>query len=125
VTIDAKGIQEGDGAIVVIECRRHTMSHISQEQMGAVAWRVIDTGAARGITISPHPLQRGAVKVAKAGRVEHVLLTPDSTRERWVAQLRDMMALGFTEKARVSIAEAIQITVRDAATGKVIEERSL
>ena len=119
--IDAKGVQESDGALVIIECRRRN-SRSSQEEVAAVAYRIFDTGAAGGIIVSPHPLQSGAVKVAKASKIEHVQLDPDSTRDRWIAKIQGVMMFGLTGTASVSVTGTLGITVRNAA-GNVIEQR--
>ena len=66
--IDAKGIREGNEAIIV-ECRRHTTEKLKQEELGGVAFRVIDIGATGGITVSPLGLQEGAEKVAAAKNI--------------------------------------------------------
>jgi hypothetical protein len=48
--IDAKGITEDDEGFVVIECRRYTTQGVSQDEMGALVFRIQDTGAERGNT---------------------------------------------------------------------------
>jgi hypothetical protein len=121
--IDAKGIRESDGALIVIEYRRYTSSGLSQEALAAIAYRVIDTGAAGGITVSPHPLQRGAERIAKVANVQHVQLDPSSTRDQWIAKIQGIMIFGHTETARISITDGFHIEMRDGA-GNVIEERS-
>jgi hypothetical protein len=50
--IDAKGIREGDGAIIIVECRRYTSSQLKQEHLGGLAYRILDTGVVGGITVS-------------------------------------------------------------------------
>jgi hypothetical protein len=91
--IDGKGVRFWDGAIVVVECRRHTTSRQSQEKMAALAWRIDDLNAAFGIIVSPFDIQEGAKLVADAGRIERVTLTPDSTKESF--------CLGFLDKLKV------------------------
>lgn len=79
-TIDAKGILDGESeAIVIIDCRRHTTSKEDQEQLGGLAYRIIDTRATGGILVSPIGFQSGAEKVAKAENIVHVELHQDST----------------------------------------------
>lgn len=43
--IDAKGIKVDGEGFVIIECRRYTTSKQSQERIGALAYKIIDTGA--------------------------------------------------------------------------------
>jgi len=121
--IDAKGIQEVDGALWIIECRRYTTSRISQERMAAVAYRIQDTGAAGGITVSPHPLQKGAAKVAKANNIEHVELDPRSTHEQWIAKIKGTMNFGVTVTERLCVRDTTDAVVRDAA-GNIVERGS-
>lgn len=120
--IDAKGVRDGDAAIVLVECRRYK-SRLSQEALAAVAYRVIDAGAAGGITVSPLPLQAGAAKVATAGKVEHVELRPESTREQWIATIGTVVHIGITETAKVTVRDSLEVTVLDGF-GNVVESRS-
>jgi Restriction endonuclease len=121
--IDAKGIQESDGALVIIECRRYTSSRLSQEDVGSIAIRIHDTGAAGGIIVSPHPLQRGAQKVSKAYNIQHVQLDPSSTRDNWIAKIQGVMTFGVTETTRLGMTDTLHAELRHAA-GNIVEERS-
>jgi len=119
--IDAKGVRDGDGSIVLVECRRYGR-RINQEAVAAVAFRIIDTGAAGGIIVSPSPLQKGATKVAKATGIKHVKLRPESTREFWIAEIEKVVHIGKTEIAKVTVSDAFEITLKDAA-GNVVDRR--
>jgi hypothetical protein len=67
--IDAKGVpKENNEAFVIIECRRLTNSKVKQEQAGGLAFRILDTGAAGGVFVTPIGLQEGAEKVAARRR---------------------------------------------------------
>lgn len=121
--IDAKGIRESDNTFLIIECRRHTKSRLSQEQVAAIAYRISDIGAAGGITVSPLPLQQGAELVAKAEKIKHVQLDPDSTYERWKAQIEETIHFGLIEKVSISFTESVSFVLRDAA-GNIIDQRS-
>jgi hypothetical protein len=48
--IDAKGVA-GDEGFFIVECRRHTTSRQSQKDLGALAFSIVDTGAAGGIIL--------------------------------------------------------------------------
>jgi hypothetical protein len=119
--IDAKGVRDGDGAIILVECRRHG-SRIHQEAVAAIAFRIQDTGAAGGIIVSPLPLQKGAKKVASATGIQHVKLRPESTREFWIAEIEKVVHIERTERAKVAVSEAFEITIKDAA-GNVVDRR--
>ena len=76
--LDAKGVAEGSGALVIVEARRRKRRP-NQEQIASLAYRIQDTGADGGIVVSPVPFQAGAAKVAAAANIQHVSLTADST----------------------------------------------
>lgn len=119
--IDAKGVRDGDGAIILIECRRHG-NRLSQEAVAAVAFRIIDTGAEGGIIVSPLPLQKGAAKVAAATGIKHVQLRPESTREFWIAEIEKVVHIEKTETAKIAVRDAFEIILRDA-DGNVVDRR--
>jgi hypothetical protein len=117
--IDAKGIQESDGALVIIECRRYISSRLSQGKVGEVAYRIYDTGAAGGIIVSPLPLQRGAKLIAKHENIQHVQLDPSSTRDQWIARIEGVMTFGQTETACISVTDTFHVEVRHAAVNVI------
>jgi hypothetical protein len=82
--IDAKGVREGDDGFLIIECRRYTTKGVTQEQMGALAYRVHDTGAAGAILVSPLDPQSGAQIVAQHEGIQHVQLSAESTTTAYV-----------------------------------------
>lgn len=98
--IDGKGVR-GDGYFV-IEARRKTSSRVKQEEMAALAYRVVDVGADGGILVSPLPLQEGAEKVARAGDIEHIRLAPGATPQDYVARFLDRIVVRKTEGLSVS-----------------------
>lgn len=77
--IDAKGVRESDGGFMIVECRRYTMSRISQEQVAGLAYRILDSAAVGGIVVSPLGFQEGAAKVAESEGIFAVTLDPTST----------------------------------------------
>jgi hypothetical protein len=82
--IDAKGVREGDGGFVIVECRRHTTKGVTQEQVGALAYRIQDTGAAGGIVVSPLDLQSGARLVAQHKGIQSVQISAESTTTAYI-----------------------------------------
>lgn len=101
-TIDAKGISSDDEALIIIECRRHTTSKEDQEQLGGLAYRIIDTGAQGGILVSPLGFQSGAQKVAQAEGIIHVELHQDSTPTEFSMRFLNQIFIGFQERCQVS-----------------------
>lgn len=93
--IDALAFREADSAPLIVECRLYKRS-LSQEAVAAVAYRIHDTGAAGGFTMSPRPLQKGAKRVADHENIRHVQLDPESSRERWLARIGDVLKAGLT-----------------------------
>ncbi|MCJ7615432.1 MAG: hypothetical protein MUO43_02730, partial [Desulfobacterales bacterium] len=92
--VDAKGIHEGGEDIVIIEARRYTTSRQNQEKLGALAYRIIDTGAKGGIIVSPLGLQKGAKKVAEANNIISVKLDKNSTPESFSIQFLKRLIIG-------------------------------
>jgi hypothetical protein len=111
--IDAKGVREGNSeGFVVIECRRHTRSRQSQEQVAALAYRILDTGAAGGIWVSPLGLEEGALKVAASNNIIEVKLNANCAVDEFVIEFLNRL-MGVS-KERVSIGESdIVVLSRD------------
>jgi hypothetical protein len=115
--IEAKGVRIGEGAgFIIVECRRYTTSKQKQEkqkqeQMGGLAYRILDTGAAGGILVSPLGLQEGAAKVAGAENIQTVILSENSTTTNYLLQFLNNTFLGVTDQLG---------PVVDTATVKVI-----
>jgi hypothetical protein len=95
--IDAKGVRESDGATVIVECRRYTTSRAKQEQLAALAYRIIDTEAGGGIYVSPLGLQEGATKVAAARNIVSVQLSPDSTPTEFMLRFLNKIFAGLQD----------------------------
>jgi hypothetical protein len=107
--IEAKGVSEGAQAFVIIECRRYTTSKLKQEHLGAVAYRVMDAGAAGGIVVTPLGLQEGATKVAAAENIIPVRLSLDATPEQFALEFLGNVIMRLRRVA--AKAEARQVTV--------------
>jgi hypothetical protein len=122
--IDAKGCADNGSHFIVVECKRHTKTGISQAITAALAWSIQDTGASGGILVSPIGLQEGAKKVAaKAGIVE-VVLDQDSTTSVYVLKFLNQVCLGFSDSMNLNITDSLKITVMDK-DGNVIENREI
>jgi hypothetical protein len=118
--IDAKGIKIGDEGIVLIECRRHTKSKISQEQVGGLAFRIKDTGSEGGIIVSPLELQKGAKLVAAHENIIHVTLAPESTTTEYVMKFLNKIFVGF--HAEQKFKSSLKMDVIKG--GKIVETRN-
>lgn len=111
--IDAKALINGGERFAIIECRNHARDGISAEAMGAIAYRVNDTGAITALTVGPKPVQSGAKEIADQEGFEHVILDSDSTTEDYLMTFLNRTFMGVTEVANVVVTEKIEITVRD------------
>ena len=110
--IDGKGFDvDGDG-FVILEARRYTSSKLSQEDLGALAFRIADTGATGGIVVTPIGLQLGAEKVAQAANIRTVTLASDSTPENYMLRFLNHIFPGVTDT--IYFAETVAWELRDA-----------
>ncbi len=112
--IDAKGIRCSNEGFVIIECRRYTTSRLSQEDVAAIAYRINDTGAKGGITVSPMDIQEGAKKVAQHEGITHVRLSPNSTTTDYFLQFLNKMFVGLSETPP-PMRDSLSATVKRAA----------
>jgi hypothetical protein len=113
--IDAKGIAQGNEGFIIIECRRYTSSKQKQEQIGGLAYRILDTKASGGIIVSPLGLQEGAAKIANAENIQSVQLDENSTHTDYILKFLNQVFLGVSD--RIMISESVLVIKRDAATG--------
>lgn len=118
--LDAKGCTDENSRVLVVECKRHTKSGISQAITGALAFTIQDIGADGGILVSPLGLQEGAKKVAGKANIVEVVLNENSTTTDYLMKFLDQIHLGNSET--VQITEHLVIEVRDA-NGDVIERQ--
>jgi hypothetical protein len=96
--IDGKGVKVGNEGFLIVECRRYTQSKQTQEDMGALAYRIIDTGASGGIIVSPLGVQAGGAKVNAAENIHTVRLDENSTETKFILKFLNETFVG-TEKA--------------------------
>ena len=102
-TIDAKGVNKGNEGFVIIECRRRTTTKQNQESLGALAYRIFNTGASGGIIVSPLGLQRGAKIIAPAENIHNVLLDENSTTNEFVIKFLKKTMIGTQITATIGL----------------------
>ena len=107
--IDAKGIKDDGVGFVIVECRRYTISKQNQEKIGALAYRIIDTGASGGIIVSPIGLQSGAKKVASSEGILEVMLDADCTPHEFTMSFLNKLMIGIHDA--VLIGDEVTATV--------------
>ena len=100
--LDAKGVGENGARVIVVECKRHTKSGISQAIAGALAFTIQDVSAHGGILVSPLGLQDGAKKVAAHANIVEVTLTPESTTTDYVMRFLNQIHVGMSESAQAT-----------------------
>ena len=118
--LDAKGVAEGSGALVIVEARQRKRRP-NQEQIASLAYRIQDTGADGGIVVSPVPFQAGAAKVAAAANIQHVSLTADSTATEYVMQFLNKIFVGLSDSL-LSFTETLTAKVTSAACNRGTHE---
>jgi hypothetical protein len=94
--IDGKGVKVGDEGFVIIEARRYPKSPQKQEQVAALAYRIMDTRASGGILVSPLGFQEGAKKVAAAENIQELFMGPESTRTSYVVKFLNHIFVGIS-----------------------------
>jgi hypothetical protein len=110
--VDGKGVALGGDGLIIIECRRYTKSKQKQEDVGALAYRIIDTGASGGIVVSPLGLQEGAATVAAAENIQTVYMDENSTSTDYF--------LRFLNDTFVGMSDTINVT--DELTVEIIDQ---
>lgn len=118
--IDAKGCTDGGGRVIVVECKRHTKSGISQAITGSLAWTIKDVDADGGILVSPLGLQEGAKKVAANANIVEVVLNQDSTTTDYMLSFLNQIHIGISETVHVTDHLVIEIRDKD---GNVVDRR--
>jgi hypothetical protein len=119
--IDAKGVRQGNDGFVIVEFRRYTTSRQSQDKMGGLAYRIIDTGARGGIIVSPLGLQKGAEKIAAAENVVNVILNENCNRYEYMMRFLNNLMIGVQDT--ISVKDSATIEVRDKDGNIVRRER--
>ena len=118
--IDAKGVKCGSGEMfVIMECRRYT-SRQKQEQLAALVYRIIDTGATGGIIVTLVGIQEGAKKVADAEGIIEVTLNADCSPSEYSMRFLNKVMVGVEEK--IQFRESVRLVVQDE-NGNVIKDR--
>jgi hypothetical protein len=115
--IDAKGIRQGNDGFVLVEFRRYTTSRQSQEKIGALAYKVIDTGAKGAIIVSPLGVQEGAAKIATAENMINVILNENCNRYEYLIAFLNKLMIGVQDT--MAIKDSVEIEMRDS-DGKIV-----
>lgn len=118
--VDARGWTEGNTAHLLVECKKHEKTAISQAITGSLAYQIQDTDAAGGFLVSPHGLQSGALKVAAANNIHEIKLDPKSSTAAYFGEWLGKLRAGFTEVANAQISEHLLIQELDDAGNRTL-----
>ena len=121
--LDGKGVREADQAFFIVECRRYTTSRQNQSRVGALAFSILDTGAAGGFIVSPLGLQEGAKKVAASANIHPILMDADASTQGYVARFLNKIFLADTYDTS-TITHEVGMLLFDAE-GNIIGEQPL
>jgi len=116
--IDAKGVRLGEEGFVIIECRRYTTSKQSQEKLGGLAYRIIDTGADCGIIVSPLGLQKGAQKIASSEGIIDVSLNANCTITEFCMKFLNKVMIGVQDTIGIREEVFIKTTKKCSKCGE-------
>jgi hypothetical protein len=116
--IDAKGCAADGSYFIIVECKRHTKTRISQAITGGLAWSIRDAGASGGILVSPLGFQEGAKKVANNSGIVEVRLDQNSTTTDFVLCFLNKVCIGFSDTGK--LIETMTAIVKDK-DGNIIE----
>lgn len=105
IEIDGKGVLCGNEGFLIIECKRHTSQNLSQDIVGSIAYRILNSGAKGGILVSPLSLQKSAILVAEAENIVHLQLGDSSTRENYIMRFLNQINIGtFSDSITTKVA---------------------
>ena len=120
--IDVLAISNLSEKYVLIECRL-TKARQTQEKMGALAFKLQDTGAKSGIIVTPNPLQKGAALVANANNITHFKLSSHSTPNNFFAESLGKLFLGVPSVGDTSAYGVHSIGLAPSIRGQVKHRR--
>jgi hypothetical protein len=84
--------------MILVECRRKKRK-LDQETLGAIAYRIQDTGAEGGIVVTPLQLQSDASRIADANEILAVQLDATSTPTDFAMRFLDKLMAGASSEA--------------------------
>lgn len=114
--IDAKGVRESDGATIIVEARRFSEEHQSQEKLAALAYRIFDTRSGGAIVVNPHDFQKGAQLIAQANNVVNVKLDMYSTPDDFVVEFFNKLYMRVTDRMKFGDSFDVQVNEVSAKT---------
>ena len=121
--IEVLGRRVGDGAEIIIECKHYGPgSHIDQEMVGGIAYRVRNTEAGGAFMVTTHELQSGAQRLADFERISVFIISPDATLDDYgvVRQIAQDLSRYFVKlQADIKSKVTLEMTVHRDANGNV------
>jgi hypothetical protein len=107
--VDARAWTAGNASHLLVECKKHENTGISQAITSQLGWQILDTDAEGGFLVSPNGLQSGAKFVAAAANIREIKLDPRSTPSAWFGEWLGKLRAGFTDEVNVNVSEHLLI----------------
>ncbi|MBK1853093.1 MULTISPECIES: hypothetical protein [unclassified Marinobacter] len=109
-----------EGGFLILECRRYTAKRLNQESLGGLAFRILDTGGAGAIIVTPLPLQQGAKLVAESQNIVPVEIAEWSTAQHYLARIlgKTFHGFGYVEAIQVSASSVVSIQLTRASASE-------
>ena len=111
----------GNGADIIIECKQYgPKSHIDQEMVGGLAYRVQNTQTGGAFIVTTHELQSGAQRIADFERITVFIIEPNATIDdygvvREIAQGLSRFFMKLTAEIKQNVTLGMTITRLDPA----------
>jgi Restriction endonuclease len=98
--IEVAGYSEGDGKLVVFECR-HRGRNVGKSEMAAFAYTVQDLGAKKGYIVSQKGLSKGARSIATFHDIRHIPFSWEESTGDYLMRILDTAFVQKSDKAGV------------------------
>jgi hypothetical protein len=118
--VDARAWTAGNAAHLLVECKKHENTGISQAITSTLAWQILDTDAEGGFLVSPNGLQEGARFVATAANIHEIKLDPASTASAWFGDWLGKLRAGFSDEVKLRVSEHLMIEAIDQNGNKTV-----
>jgi hypothetical protein len=116
--IDAKGVRDDDGAIVVVECKRYTKSRVDQATVAKLAYSISDIGASGGILVTPIGVQKGGQLIAKAEDIKIIHVDANSDATSYIMKFLGNIVIGPAPATVSSRCPSPTVTITPAERGR-------
>lgn len=120
IEIDGKGLKQGNTGFVIVECKKYK-DRVEAEKLEALAYRIMDAGAAGGIIVSPMDLQAGARKIAEGENIVRVQLNENSTEHSYVLRFLNQIMVGLADELNLRDEVTVEVVRKEGPERVVLE----